>query len=159
MWTTVSPRSNLGGGSGWAERAFGLACDNLFSVDLVTAVGREVTASEGENPVLFWALPVGVSNFGVATSFVFALHDLGPLVTAGLFECGSGDVGLEVARMYRDYAYTAPDQFGSGLIFITGPAEDFVPSALQGTDVAAITVFWRVGGVDEGAEAIGPCEP
>jgi FAD/FMN-containing dehydrogenase len=152
--TTGVAGFTLGGGSGWAERAFGLACDNLVSVDLVTAEGREVTASEDHNPDLFWALHGGGGNFGVATSFVFALHDLGPLVTAGLL-MWSGDAGRQVAGAYRDYAYSAPDQFGSGLFFITAPPEEFVPGTLQGTTVAAIAALW-VGDVDEGAEAMAP---
>jgi len=119
--TTGVAGLTLGGGSGWAERAFWLTCDNLVSVDLVTADGREVTASHDDNPDLFWALHGGGGNFGVATSFVFGLHELGPLVTAGLL-IWPGEAGPEVARAYRDYAYAAPDQLGSGLFLLTRPA-------------------------------------
>jgi FAD/FMN-containing dehydrogenase len=152
--TTGVAGLTLGGGSGWAERTYGLACDNLVSVDLVTADGREVTASEDENPDLFWALHGGGGNFGVATSFVFALHPLGPLVTAGLL-IWPGDTADEVARRYRDFAPSAPDELGTGLVFLTGPPEEFVPAHLQGTTVAGIAVLW-VGDPDEGSEAIRP---
>jgi FAD/FMN-containing dehydrogenase len=144
----------LGGGSGWAERAYGLACDNLISVDLVTADGREVTASTESNPDLFWALHGGGGNFGVATSFEFALHPLGPMVTAGLM-MWPGAAAADIARSYRDWASGAPDELGSGLVVITGPPEDFVPVHLQGTTVIAVAVLW-VGDVDEGAQAIEP---
>jgi FAD/FMN-containing dehydrogenase len=144
----------LGGGSGWAERAFGLTCDSLISVDLVTADGRQVTASGEENPDLFWALHGGGGNFGVATSFEFRLQPLGPTVTAGLM-MWPGDAASEVARAYRDYAFSAPDEFGSGLVFITGPPEEFVPAHLQGATVVAIVALW-VGDVDEGADAMKP---
>ena len=95
--TTGVAGLTLGGGSGWLERRYGLTCDNLISVDLVTADGRQVTASEDDNPDLFWALHGGGGNFGVATSFVFRLHPVGPLVTAGLL-LWAGDAASEVAR-------------------------------------------------------------
>jgi FAD/FMN-containing dehydrogenase len=65
--TTGVASFTLGGGSGWLERSFGFACDNLLSVNLVTATGDRVTASAQENPELFWALHGGGRNFGVAT--------------------------------------------------------------------------------------------
>ncbi len=95
--TTGVSGFTLGGGSGWLERSYGLTCDNLVSVDLVTADGREVTASEDENPELFWGLHGGGGNFGVATSFVFRMHPVGPNVTAGLL-IWPGEAAAEVSR-------------------------------------------------------------
>lgn len=152
--TTGVAGFTLGGGSGWLERSLGLACDNLVSVDLVTADGREVTASETENPDLFWALHGGGGNFGVATSFVFTLHPVGPIVTAGLM-MWPGDAAFEVARRYRDLALDAPDALGSGLVLLTAPPEEFVPAHLQGTTVIGMAALWN-GDVDEGAAAVAP---
>lgn len=152
--TTGVAGLTLGGGSGWAERAWGLSCDNLVSVDLVTADGREVTASADQNPDLFWALHGGGGNFGVATSFVFQLHPLGPLVTAGLM-LWSAESATEVARAYRDYAATAPDELGTALVLLTGPPEEFVPPHLQGQTVLAVAGLW-VGDVGDGAVAMQP---
>ena len=152
--TTGVAGLTLGGGSGWAERAWGLSCDNLVAVDLVTADGREVTASEDQNPDLFWALHGGGGNFGVATSFVFRLHELGPLVTAGLM-LWPGDAAADVARQYRDFAADAPDELGTALVFLTGPPEEFVPAHLQGETLLGIAGLW-VGDVDDGAAAMQP---
>jgi FAD/FMN-containing dehydrogenase len=61
----------LGGGIGYLVRKHGLAIDNLVSVELVTADGRLLIASERQNPELFWAVRGGGGNFGVATRFVY----------------------------------------------------------------------------------------
>jgi FAD/FMN-containing dehydrogenase len=124
----------------------------LISVDLVTADGRRVTASESENPELFWGLHGGGGNFGVATSFEFRLHELGPIVYAGLM-MWPGDAGHDVARAYRDLAYDAPDELGSGLVFLTGPPEEFVPAHLQGTTVTGIALAWAGDPADGEAAA------
>ncbi|HVM08559.1 MAG TPA: FAD-binding oxidoreductase [Acidimicrobiales bacterium] len=152
--TTGVAGFTLGGGSGWIERMYGLACDNLLAVDLVIADGREVRASEDENPDLFWALHGGGGNFGVATRLTFRLHRVGPEVLAGLL-VWPGDAGFDVGRAYRDLAHAAPEPLGSGLVFLSAPPEDFIPEHLQGTTVAAVAVLWA-GDVAAGEEVIRP---
>jgi FAD/FMN-containing dehydrogenase len=131
----------LGGGSGWLERKLGLACDNLLSAEIVLADGRMVTASEDENPELFWALHGAGGNFGVVTQMRFRLVDL-PATTLALL-IFPADRGREVVRRYRDMIEAgAPDELGGGIIFITGPPEEFVPADLQGQlVVAAVAVY------------------
>ncbi len=153
--TTGVAGLTLGGGSGWLERNYGLACDNLISVELVTADGREVTASADENPELFWALHGGGGNFGIATSFEFTLQKLGPEVLAGLL-LWPGDAGRELSQTYRDMAYTAPDEFGSGLVFLTGPPEEFVPPHLQGQTIAAVAFLWSGDNISDGMDVVAP---
>lgn len=143
----------LGGGSGWFDRKFGLACDNLVSVELVTADGSVVRASEDDNPELFWALHGGGGNFGVATSFTFRVHPL-PAVTAALL-LWPPDAGPGVARAYRDFAETAPDEVGGGFLYLTGPPEEFVPEHLVGKLACAVLVTYA-GPEAEARTVIGP---
>jgi FAD/FMN-containing dehydrogenase len=135
----------LGGGSGWLDRKFGLLCDNLIAAELVLADGRRVRASEQEHPDLFWALHGGGGNFGIATEFTVQLHPL-PVVTAALL-LWHPEQGPMVGRAYRDFMAAASDDVGGGLVFLTGPAEDFVPSPLVGQLTCAVLVTYA------GAEA------
>jgi FAD/FMN-containing dehydrogenase len=97
----------LGGGIGWLMRKHGLACDNLLSVDVVTADGDFLIADESENADLFWAVRGGGGNFGVVTSFKFRLHDL-QTITAGMVVYPP-DMIEEMFHFYRDFTGTAPD--------------------------------------------------
>lgn len=152
--TTGVAGFTLGGGSGWLERSFGFACDNLKSVNLITAHGDRVTASATENPELFWALHGGGGNFGVATSFTFAMHELGPTVQAGLM-LWPGDAATEVSRAYRDAAMAAPDTVGTGFILFTAPPEPFVPDDMVGK-MAVGMAYLYAGDSEEGAEHLKP---
>jgi FAD binding domain len=152
--TTGIAGFTLGGGSGWAERRFGLACDNLISVDLVTADGELITASATSHPDLFWALHGGGGNFGVATALQYQLHPLGPTALAGLL-LWPADAGREVARAYRDLAADAASELGSGLVFLTAPPEEFVPDYLQGETVVGMALLWA-GDPGEGQDAVRP---
>ncbi|WP_454618135.1 FAD-binding oxidoreductase [Bradyrhizobium cenepequi] len=73
----------LGGGLGWLMGKYGLALDNLRAVELVTANGKVLRASNEEEPDLFWAIRGGGGNFGIATSLEYDLHPVGPIITGG----------------------------------------------------------------------------
>jgi FAD/FMN-containing dehydrogenase len=101
----------LGGGIGWLAGKYGLSCDNLLAVDIVTADGQLRTASATENPDLFWAVRGSGGNFGVVTSFQYQLHPVG-LVLAGLvfypFEKAK-----EFLTFYRDFSRDIPDELNT----------------------------------------------
>jgi FAD/FMN-containing dehydrogenase len=144
----------LGGGSGWLERRHGLACDNLVSVELVTADGAPITASEGEHPELFWALHGGGGNFGVVTALTFRLHPVGPEVLAGLL-LYDAERGHDLLRLTRDFMADAPDEFGPALAYLTVPPEEELPAPLHDRLAAAIVLCYT-GPVADGERLIEP---
>ncbi|BAU82260.1 oxidoreductase [Streptomyces laurentii] len=141
----------LGGGSGWLERKYGLACDNLLAVELVTAEGGHVHADATENPELFWALHGGGGNFGVVTSMTLRVHPLPEFGFVLLFF--PPEKGPEVLRAYRDLLADAPDEAGGGGIYLVAPPEPFVPEEIQGTLVCATLVTWAGPAADARAFA------
>jgi FAD/FMN-containing dehydrogenase len=139
----------LGGGSGWLERAFGLAVDNLLGAELVTADGSRVRASAGEDPELFRALHGGGGNFGVATALTLRLHELPEFSLAVVvFRPESGP---EVVRRFRDVFACGPPQAGGAVLFRTGTPAPYVPGNLVGTLLctALITYAGPVDGLRE----------
>jgi len=99
----------LGGGFGRLSRRFGLSCDNVRSIDLVTADGRFVTASNEQNKDLFWGLRGGGGNFGVATSFEFQLHNVNPIMLGGSLDYAWADAPA-VLKFFFEFAPTTPDE-------------------------------------------------
>ena len=118
--TTGIAGLTLGGGVGWLNGRFGLACDNLLSADVVTADGRFLRASEQDHADLFWALRGGGGNFGVVTSFEYRLHPLGPMVLSGpVFHPAAR--AREVLRFYREFSGNEPDELTTYAGLLTGP--------------------------------------
>ena len=144
----------LGGGSGWIERKCGYSVDNLVSVEVVTADGRILTASESENPDLFWGTRGGGGNFGVATSFEFRLHPIGPTVVGGML-IYPAEMAAAVLRNYRDAMADAPDEVGSGVALLTAPPADFVPEPVRGQPVVGVIVC-HTGTPEEAEGALRP---
>ena len=101
----------LGGGLGRTDRLHGLAVDNVLAATVVTADGRVLQASAGENPDLYWAVRGGGGNFGVATEFVYRLHPFNPTVYGGTLVYGFGQA-KELLRLWAAlsfaYAFAVP---------------------------------------------------
>jgi FAD/FMN-containing dehydrogenase len=154
MSTTGIAGLTLGSGSGWLERAFGFTCDNLLSAEVVTADGRILRASQGENADLFWGLCGGGGNFGIVTSFEFRLHAVGPQILAGLV-IHPLPAAREVLRDYRDFMATAPDAVGGAFACMTAPPAPFVPEAARGKPVAAMLLV-HAGPLDAAERDLAP---
>ncbi|MGH3455723.1 MAG: FAD-binding oxidoreductase [Nocardioidaceae bacterium] len=153
--TTGVAGLTLGGGSGWLERKYGLACDNLLAAEVVTWDGRIVHASEDENPHLLWALRGGGGSFGVVTALELALHPVGPEVYGGL-ALFRAERGVEVLRTYRDLMNDAPDELSLAASFTTAPDDDDdVPVELRGRRIVLVAGIWA-GDVADGEAALAP---
>ncbi len=118
--TTGIAGLTLGGGLGWLMPKYGLALDNLRSVELVMADGRVLRASRDENPDLFWAVRGGGGNFGIAASFEYAVHPVGPTLIGGLV-AHPLQRGAEVLRFFRDQCAALPDEMMLVAGLITAP--------------------------------------
>jgi len=152
--TTGIAGLTLGGGYGWLRNQYGLSCDNLVSVEIVTAAGEVRTASEDKNPDLFWAIRGGGGNFGVVTSFAYQLHPIGPLVNlvAAMYPI---EKTAEILPAWRDYIAAAPPEFSGNCLFWTVPdAPDFPPEARNRG--VAIIIGVHSGDLEEGAAFIQP---
>jgi FAD/FMN-containing dehydrogenase len=143
-----------GGGYGWTSSKYGLTCDNLVSAEVVTADGNVLTASEDQNEDLFWGIRGGGGNFGVVTRFDFRLHELGPIVLAGL-ALWPIDRASEVLRGWRDYVDDTPDELSTACVVLTAPPEEFVPDHLKGQAALGMAAIY-VGDPEEGRSVIQP---
>ncbi|MEU4559413.1 FAD-binding oxidoreductase [Actinoplanes sp. NPDC023936] len=146
--TTGIAGFTLGGGIGWLVRRCGLTSDNLVGADVVTADGQLLHAGAGENPDLWWALRGGGGNFGVVTSFEYALHDVGPTVFAGAVFY-PGEHAETILAGYRKACAGAPDRLTTVLNLTTAPPVPFLPESVHGKPVVAVLGMWS-GPVTDG---------
>lgn len=111
----------LGGGYGWLAGKHGLACDNLLSVDIVTAEGQLLHASMEENRELFWGVRGAGANFGIVTSFEYQLHPVDSVVGGIIFYPPSP----QTLRFFHEFSSAAPDELTT--IGVLGTLPDGVP--------------------------------
>jgi FAD/FMN-containing dehydrogenase len=143
----------LGGGIGWMARKYGLTIDHLRSVELVTAEGKIITASAGENAELFWGLRGGGGNFGVATAFEFSLDPVAHVLGGAVFYDAAD--AEEVLAAYAAYAATAPDELTTMALMMEAPPAPFIPPDKQGLPIVAIAVCYTAD-LAQGERVVAP---
>jgi FAD/FMN-containing dehydrogenase len=143
----------LGGGLGHLTRGYGLTIDNLLEVELVVASGDRVRASADENSDLFWAIRGGGGNFGVVTSFLFRLHEVGTVIGGPTF--WPVEASAEVLSVYREFLPAAPRELNGFFAFHTVPPAPPFPEEIHLRKVCGV-VWCYVGGEEDAARAMAP---
>ena len=144
----------LGGGIGWLMRKFGLTIDQLVSVDMVTAEGEFVKASEKENADLFWGVRGAGANFGIVTEFEFRLNPVGPIVFAGPIFWPMQD-SPDVLRFYRDWIKDVPDELTTIVVHRMVPPLPAIPQELHGKPVVAVACCYA-GPLEDAERVVRP---
>jgi FAD/FMN-containing dehydrogenase len=127
----------LGGGVGYLRRKYGLSCDNLLAVEIVTADGQKRRASQSENSDLFWALRGGGGNFGVVTAFEFRLHQVDQEVVT-LNPIYPFDQARSLLETWRRFTDSAPDEASTAFAIWGIPEHPDIPNNLHCTPVCLL---------------------
>lgn len=152
--TTGVAGLTLGGGMGLLQRSFGLACDNVRSIEIVTADGVVRTANAVEHTDLYWAALGGGRGLGVVTSFEFKLRPLGPEVAAG-WVLYPPDDARAVVGAWRDAALASPRTVSPQLLLWSIPPDPEIPAELHGKPtVMALALF--AGDPADSSDALAP---
>jgi len=134
-------------------RKYGLTCDNLLPVKMVTADGQHLNASETENADLFWGVRGGGGNFGIVTSFTYRLHPVAR-VLAGMVIYPTDDAA-ELLRFYGSYLSAIPDELTTMFLFLTLQPAPYLPDHLHGRRAVAI-YFCFTGDAQKGLKIVQP---
>ena len=137
----------LGGGLGWLMGRYGMAVDNLLSAEVVLASGDVATASERENPELFWAIRGGGGNFGVVTSLELQAHPIASVLSGPVLH--TLDAAPALLSFYRDFCSDLPDELGTQAAFIHAPDG-------SGAKLCAVAVCHCAADADQAETDIGP---
>jgi FAD/FMN-containing dehydrogenase len=143
----------LGGGIGWLMRKFGTTCDNLLSIAMVTAEGRLVKASAGENQDLFWGVRGGGGNFGIVTEFEYRLHEVVPVLAGTVYYPAARC--REVLMFYRDYIAAIPDELTTMFAYMAAPPNPALYKLVRGNPVTAIHACYA-GPIEKGEKVLKP---
>jgi FAD/FMN-containing dehydrogenase len=150
---------SLGGGLGWLARKYGMQCNSVTAIDVVTADGLLVRCDHEHEPDLFWALRGGGGNFGVVTAIEFRVYPVESVYAGSMF-FPSARAG-EVARAWRDLLPSLPDELTSQFSVTHVPDMPFAPEPMRGQSVAVLSAALigderRGRGLLEPVRSLGP---
>ena len=143
----------LGGGLSWLGRRYGLACNRVQAVELVTADGEARTVDAETETDLFWALRGGGGDYGIVTALRLGLVPLADVYAGALiFPAAVGAAGV---RAYRDWAAGVSEDVTSIIRFLRPPDIPDVPEFLRGRELLVIDAAC-IGDQAAGEAAIAP---
>jgi FAD/FMN-containing dehydrogenase len=131
----------LGGGMGRIQRKLGLTIDNLRAVELVTADGSHVRASDDEHPDLFWGMRGAGPNFGIVTALEFNLQPVGPSITRGVHVFPASRA-RDVVGVFRDVMPSAPDDLMASIIVGQALPADEYPASIAGQPIVMLSIAY-----------------
>lgn len=152
--TTGIAGLTLGGGFGYLTRRHGWTCDNLVSMEVVSADAEVLRVSAQENEDLFWALRGGCGNFGIVTSFEYRLFPVGPDILGGAI-AWRGEDAKQVLEAYRAFSAEAPRELTSVAVLRIAPPAPWLPKEVHGQPIVAIFVC-HSGKVEDGEALVAP---
>lgn len=109
----------LGGGIGWLNGRYGLACDNVNAFEIVTADAKRLSVNAGRHDDLFWALRGGSGNFGIVTSIEYRLHPVGPVLAGPIFHPLAH--ARDALNFFLEFSAGAPDELTTTAALVTLP--------------------------------------
>jgi FAD/FMN-containing dehydrogenase len=143
----------LGGGVSFYAREFGLACNRVSAIELVTADGEQRRVDADEDPDLFWALRGGGGSFGVVTALEFDLLEMPERYAGALFF--AQEEASEVLHGWREWTGAVPEQMTSVGRLMNFPPIPEIPDPFRGKSFAVIEVIYD-GDEASGAELVAP---
>lgn len=150
--TTGIAGLTVGGGFGYLTRRHGWTCDTLKSVEIVTAEGDVVSASEDENAELFWCVRGGGGNFGVVVSFEYRLFSVGPEIFGGPIAWRAEDAP-DVLQAYAETTGAAPRELTCVAVLRIAPPAPWLPPDVHGQPIVMVVVCYT-GDPADGARLV-----
>jgi FAD/FMN-containing dehydrogenase len=144
----------LGGGFGYLTRRWGWTSDNVAGMDVVTADGRALRASDEENADLFWGLRGGGGNFGVVTGIDYLLYPVGPEVVGGVVAWPASEAP-KVLELYRTLAEQASPELTLVALMRPAPPAPWLPKDMHGKPIVALLAC-HSGRPEEGEKLVAP---